>query len=1399
MGDISFPATYGASQTSIAIGANSTVNVGLIAGALNATKDKDGEKTIENARVGGNILFGNATIQGTINAGALVGTFNGGTISSSYAWGNVELKNATLLKDNSTSGNSASGNSTPDNEFNIKSLTVGGLVGNVNGATKIADNYSLTSMYITRLASLGATNINALVGTKSSSVEATKDKDGKETNFYCHQINLATDTIGQNLYYQSGKVAEHDPILKKLEKLGLAKNQSEGSKLNPIDYYGGATEKTEKDKYYYLSSSSINESKDLEGHLVGDGKTLRSNNLTPFREISKTGVVSGIGFVVTSKTEGTNAGRVNSSGNNTTLPSGVAYENKGIIFAVNVYAKGFKGLNSSFGNVLYSFNAGIAGTNTGLISDSGVVFNVKSLFAGISSNNTGVVANSYATGAVHEKAQYALTAGSNAGTIRNSYSAIDAKTNVAQNNKPENVYYDETTIHTESTKVGIGKDTNSLSTVNTEKTNILKDKIKDKNNNEINNTERLTGNNNWKQDFRINFGYPYLGNNAYSGFSYMEEYTGGGSHYVSVLPEEISDSQEYQPKLDYVKEHNSWKLYRIYLGDKVVSHGVYNYIWINNGKYKFVITQLELPVWPTYSGDPIISYSILISGKEVTIDLKIDTKKVSIEVYGVKITDDPCVQIPNAGKLAQLQGESDTNSNAHNESLWGKKYILLSNIDLSAAGLESWSPIGTGSNNGTKQAFTGCFDGNKYKIIEIPGMSVENTHLGFFGYVSGGTIQNCGFIYRNEARIIQNGNNDAGGVVGQLDGNATVDNVSSSGATIDIKTTTNSFGGLVGAAVGSSSITNSTNFNTVTTKVSPANNAGGIVGYLNVSGGSVKNCNNYGKIENTSRAGGIVGQLVSASEVSNCSNYNVITATKSVSGIANVNAKNLTGEESSGEIKRDGKDSGHEFSYNKITFRTTEWPDVKHILKFEVKYNGVKIGEGKATQTSDVKKTYEFTYNIPLGKINISLEVWEPGYGKSCKVKISYNIANGQPEVQISGSKDFGYEIISDLSQVNENFSYITKSGEQIGLTRKSDSLDLQKGTTITSIPYKPGAATSYFGPTMILPGGNICRIYDLDPKDSQSLWSNSTSKVTPTDGVYNIYTAKEFAWVAQQIKAGKMTGETINICNDIDLTGKVWDPIKNYKKDFKFAGLNILVNDNNHESIVLHYKGIEITISYIKKIDAKKHLLGIKVGKNKICEFVYSPGPGKTYFSETFDNVKYHLVSDTYSGGITMLIIQPIYNNEFYFNGYKIFGLSKGAYDYNTTNPIFTKDSDYVPSENVTVYSHTGGASSTIEGDVAYFDVMPDTINSATQIGENGYYYAFCWELLEFSLQWILFKSSDNNIVKSNWNGDDFATMGGTIGLTDNWQSIWYDNEFDIIFYAKKGACKYAKLITHN
>ena len=1489
MGDISFPHYYdgttSADGTPIAISVNSTVNVGLVAGVLT----NKGENEIKNAQVGGNILFGNATIQGTINAGALVGTFNGGTISGSYAWGNVELKNATLLN---------------GDKFEIKFLTVGGLVGNVGGATTLSDNYSLTSMYITRLASLKDTKINALVGTepKANLVSTGKDENGNErTNFYCHQINLATDTIGQNLYYQSGKVAGlFDPILTKLNENDFIKGlkAGEGSKLNPIDYYGGATE---EGKYYYLSSSSINESKELKGHLVGDGKTLRSNNLTPFNLI--TGAVSGIRFVVTSTTEAKNAGRVRGNEfEEKDLPSGVAYENKGIIFAVNVYAKGFKGLDSSFGNVLYSFNAGIAQYNSGLISDCGVVFNVKSLHAGLVSicgtpgtptdknpGTPGVIKNSYATGAVHEKAEYALAdcRSLTKGVIQNCYSAIDSKNCIYQDFVAENCFYDKNAAknaYNDST-FGLsltGKSTDELSTVTTGLTDIL---------------GNLKGNNNWKQDFRYNFGYPYLGDNAYSGFEYLRYNTGGSSGYSSISLNEIDNPQKYQPKLEYERSYGlnkNWKLYSIYLGDRLGYYG--KYIWINNGEYKFVDLSSTPPSF-SETGNPTISSSILISGKEVTIDFKIDTKKVSIELSDVKISDQ-YIQIPNAGKLAQLQGKKEENSNAHNhnESLWGKKYILLSNIDLSAAGLTSWSPIGTGTNNGTKQAFTGCFDGNGYKIIEIPGMSVENTHLGFFGYVSGkGIVKNCGFIYTDKATIIQNGGNDAGGVVGQLDGNATVDNVSSSGATIDIKTTTNSFGGLVGAAVGSSSITNSTNFNTVTTKVSPANNAGGIVGYLNVSGGSVKNCNNYGKIENTSRAGGIVGQLVSSNEISNCRNYGKVSGTS---------AGGIVGEQQSSSISSSQ-------NYGSIT-GTTNAGGIVGILGVEPKldqYQEIMTGEdrlyggsssnhqshtfylggeydnsnyyiyAKADTDNSVASLNKFYITIKLGSVT-----YDGDY-------VSFDINTNSPQQSISV-----YLTDSSQSGLKYYVSICTIDCERAGLlygvlvrvTVKSVKLESEQLTklynsgNVTASSYAGGIvgrlikndnisyscnsakvvannSTQCFAGGIVggtYPGGNnnvgkiescentgtivangnnswVSKIgndvatitscygggetlgttdnkYDRNgnsgvnsgvsgQEENSLLWTDSVSSMSKDNVVYNIYTAEQLAWVAQQINAGEMTGKTINICNDIDLTGKVWVPIRNDYNGKEIVPLSLIALGRGESNVDTSINGVKIEIKY-KEGGAFECIIG---GISQT--FQYQPGKYEEYATITCKGITHKL---TQEGFFCYLEISSEYSNTFNFNGYNIFGLGKGAYDYNQDkddkkgNPIFTKDSGDAPSGNV--YSHTGGVSS----------VESKEFVSTTLVGENftnpqkidSYWYAYYdGENSEGKWVFYFFKSNDSaittdfsdicahNIIR-NWLGNYVD-----ITLTDDYQAIYYDIEQKIFFYAKKGGWKYEKVTTSN
>lgn len=1545
-GDISFPYGYNkegeTSETPIYISANSTVNVGLVAGALNATKNEDSENKIENARVGGDIFFGNATIQGIINAGALVGTFNGGTISSSYAWGNVELKNATLLN---------------GGKFEIDVLTVGGLVGTVAGTTTLSSNYSLTSMYITRLASLKDTKINALVGTILEGKSVTTGKDGSNelTNFYCHQINLATDTIGQNLYYKSGIVAKHDPILTKLSGFIKGLNAREGSKLNPERYsednkYGVIT------NYYYLGSSFYNTSEPAEGeenplagsfdgHLVGDGNNFISST-TPFIGISKDGYVSGIRFVVTSQTEGTNDGRVGIYYINK-LPCGVAGTNSGIIFAVNVYAKGFDS-SAGFGNVLYSFNAGIAGTNTGLISDSGVIFNIKSLFAGISSCNTGVVANSYVTGAVHEKAEYALTANKyvytndqneqkvehkQGGAIRNSYSAIDAK-NVVGNHNCENVYYDR---YTASSQTGIiGKDTNSLSATTIGKTDIL-------------NNNGLKGNDIWKQDFRYNFGYPYLGENAYSGFDYLGQYTGG--QILSSEYEASANQLNVEKNLRITKDggvYSTWgnstrggTMFRYLISSEGFD---YKYIWIGTTTsrgaktYVYYFTNND-DFRPVMGSDRILSkgnsFTVKITEETMIcaatwewtyqIQWALDRNSFySKATPTIKNKDSTSFEIPNAGKLAQLQhyvgNENDENQKNYlgynNDTSWSSKYILLKNIDLNSIDdgeTWRWSPIGTGSNNGTKQAFTGRFDGNGYKIIEIPGMSVENTHLGFFGYVSGGTIQNCGFIYRDKATITQNENNDAGGVVGQLDGRGKVDNVSSSGATIDIKTTTNSFGGLVGAAVGSSSIKNSTNFNTVTTKVSPANNAGGIVGYLNVSGGRVGNCNNFGKIENTSRAGGIVGQLVSADIVSDCRNYGTVYGKHSAGGIVgeqqgssisdSQNYGSITGSINAGGIvgisgvvesgrivyvsendspiaeKRVGlfKDKGFVrfdnsefFDPTMASFKIPGKGDKNYCFAvkylYEVDGGGVSyqlgiVGDSVITKSGDIRtgnnNEYLWPFSADIGNDTVvsgyvfmkiqkydgnTSRFFDPnemflGYVKkstsTCKIFNVYNngtirtssatdssyaggIAGRALGGEISYSKNEGYVAASNATQSfaggivggtypgGNNSTGSISSSENTGtiVANGNSSWVAKIGNDIATITNCFGGGSSFGEFGMGNPNNDRNGNSGVDAGVSKQtknslLWTSSQlESVVPTgadNNIYNIYTAAQLAWIANEINNKGMKDKIINICNDIDLTGKVWVPIIQHRADKVWTRYSVVTNATPDVS---NYFGFKITISY----NSSKDEFEVKVEKDnssitRTFKFV-DDGKAKTMLLFEYKNYTFEVYSNVIWSGTQYCHISVSKTNTFNFNKYNIFGLGKGEYDYNTTNPIFTKESGNVTSGNV--YSHTGGVSSIEKGNVTYYETMPNEIKNATQIGENGYYYAFCFKQSFLPQYWYLFKSEDNYINAGNIQSD-LGESEFNVLLTDDWQIIWYDNQFGIIFYAKKGACMYRKFTTHN
>ena len=803
-------------ETTTSSSTNSTIVVGGIAGGMT------NGGTVSGNWVGGDIIVGNKTLDEgkkydysglKLTAGGVVGSMTGtGKISGNYAWGNIELsKNADLFD---------------GTDYAIAELNVGGIAGYfASGTLTFTGNNSLTSIYIVQRAK--AHNVYAMIGNKPTDVKGTD-------NYYTHQITLATEltNIATNVYYSRGD----DGMLDKFKTAGLISEQKgSGTKLDPTELGNNLGSTTfENGKYYYVMTSgvSISSSVTLDVHLVGDGYIVNSS-ATPFKTVN--GYVSGILFNISSQREGTGAGgRVNGSSDNN-LPNGVATTNNGIIFAVNVSATGCYNSSLTQGNVRYSILSGIANENTGLISDSGVILNVKDAYAGISGSNSGVIANTYVTGAVHEGADWSFASGADGG-IYNSYAAIkttskivdDKKvSNIVNGKKVENFFYDRFATETESVADSEEeKTTDYMSTVNGNKTNVL-----------TKNKDKLLGEN-WTQSTSYNFGYPYLGGGAYDGFDYMRK----------TLSDDIIGAT-YTMTGTYVKRM-TW------IGGDLYSVNF-------NGKTVYFCHTSTRGDWFWYDDEPVEYASSVIDnsdGSEFVLNgilyrcSIIGSRKITLQMAWPSNSS----YIPNPGKLAQMLANN-------------KNIILLADIDISKLDGNSGTLANFNSSTWTGQDYSATLDGNNYQIFNLPGTT------GGFVLTNTGTIQNVAIRYSGSVNGEDVGNR-AGGVAAVNRG--TIDNVSSSGATVS---SGNDTGGLVGYNTGT--IENSANYNTVESE----SNAGGIVGH-DASGKDNSSNSNYGAINaeegsGNGYAGGIVALLSNGSYVSSSYNYGNVYARVTAGGI----------------------------------------------------------------------------------------------------------------------------------------------------------------------------------------------------------------------------------------------------------------------------------------------------------------------------------------------------------------------------------------------------------------------------------------------------------------------------------------------------------------------------------
>lgn len=295
------------------------------------------------------------------------------------------------------------------------------------------------------------------------------------------------------------------------------------------------------------------------------------------------------------------------------------------------------------------------------------------------------------------------------------------------------------------------------------------------------------------------------------------------------------------------------------------------------------------------------------------------------------LSSDGYYEIDNGGKMfwfaAHINGDTthaeDATLNPENINARLMKDISLNNPN--SGNSTEWTPIGETSGSGTN-AFTGTFDGQGHTISELSITTLPSgaVRTGLFGTIKNAQVMN--FTVKGSITLSTGnyGNNSGvGGAIGCALGQTTVSDVTSCvnisnsagelhhvggvvggtnyvqdtdtvtirrcvyeiGSTINVSNSTDCIGGVVGYANNGTTISYCANRGTVSAKQSGAY-TGGVLGYLNNSNITVRNCYNYGSVQNGggNYCGAIVGRLRTHTDSKLTDNYYLTGSASSAFG-----------------------------------------------------------------------------------------------------------------------------------------------------------------------------------------------------------------------------------------------------------------------------------------------------------------------------------------------------------------------------------------------------------------------------------------------------------------------------------------------------------------------------------
>ncbi len=422
--------------------------------------------------------------------------------------------------------------------------------------------------------------------------------------------------------------------------------------------------------------------------------------------------------------------------------------------------------------------------------------------------------------------------------------------------------------------------------------------------------------------------------------------------------------------------------------------------------------------------------------------------------------------------------------------MWGGKYILMNDIDMSDATLElAQQPIGY--KNAHASYFSGIFDGNGHTISGVNIKSSEKW-TGLFGYVLNSTIKDLTVDGRIESTYaVPSARADSGcAIIAHINGKSTVSNVTNY-AEITANATAGGIVGYVlrnGTTEGALTINNCTNYGNITSNNTVNNDGaatGGIVGASNAHTFNIEisECTNYGIISGKRYVGGILGGAGHSSGgtaytvIDKCVNdATVTTKTTDIGGIAGLAFyTNITNCQNRGEVLNTRASTTGGAESGGIVGRAYQCGTVESCINQAPVFERGGSLVGIVTSNTDSTLNYQITncyysdmYATNVTKFGTKLTQGDaalPSSYAGIDFGTIWNMTDGVPALSSAGVYTYSNSGYTELSTPADILTLMNTDGPFTGDYVLTADIDLTKYTgTLTQRPIGLEAASAFKG-----------------------------------------------------------------------------------------------------------------------------------------------------------------------------------------------------------------------------------------------------------------------------------------------------------------------------------------------